>query len=72
MIEVTPTPEENKRACFHEAKLGRTIAAIRENGFVVVNDVIDRGHLDATEGVLWPHLLRAAVVCAWRSLTDRV
>jgi hypothetical protein len=47
MTEVTPTPEEKEQECFREENLNRAIAAIQEDGFVAINDVIDYAHLDA-------------------------
>jgi hypothetical protein len=50
MIEVTPTPEEAGRECFADKSLDRSMTAIREDGFVVINDVVDHAHLDKLRG----------------------
>ncbi len=50
MIEVTPTSEEADQECFSEENLHRAIKAIRESGFVVINDVVDHAHLDVLRG----------------------
>lgn len=50
MIEVTPTPEEAGRECFADKSLDRSMTAIREDGFVVINDVVDHAHLDMLRG----------------------
>ena len=46
MIEVTPTPEETAQACFEAENLNRAVEAVQEDGFVVINNVVDHAHLD--------------------------
>lgn len=46
MIEVTPTDTERASEAFEEARLRVLVEAIREDGFVVIEDVVDHAHLD--------------------------
>jgi len=46
MIEVTPTASERAAERFGEAALQRAVAALQEDGFVVIDDVVDHAHLD--------------------------
>lgn len=47
MVEVTPTVREMNDGRLETDSLSSAVKAIREDGFVVLNDVIDHGHLDA-------------------------
>ena len=40
MIEVTPTDAERASEAFEEARLRVLVEAIREDGFVVIEDVV--------------------------------
>lgn len=46
MIEVTPTAPERAEERFGTATLQRAMAALREDGFVVIDDVVHHSHLD--------------------------
>ena len=46
MSELTPTAEEHAAGRFATPAVQRAIAALREDGFVVINDVVDHDHLD--------------------------
>ena len=46
MIEVTPTAPERVAERFEEAALQRAVAALQEDGLVVIDDVVDHTHLD--------------------------
>ena len=41
MTELTPTAPERAAERFEEAALQRAVAALREDGFVVIDDVVD-------------------------------
>jgi hypothetical protein len=46
MSEVTPTAAERAAGRFDGAALQRAVAALRADGFVVIDDVVDHSHLD--------------------------
>ena len=46
MSETTPTAAEHAAGRFDAAAVQRAITALREDGFVVINDVVDHAHLD--------------------------
>ncbi len=50
MIEVTPTPEEVVQECFADTSLNCAMTAIREDGIVVINNVVNHAHLDILRG----------------------
>lgn len=47
MVEVTPTAEETQQEHFEDSNLSRAVEAMKTDGFVVINDVVDHAHLDA-------------------------
>lgn len=46
MTELTPTAAERATERFGAAALQRAVAALRADGFVVINDVVAHAHLD--------------------------
>ena len=46
MIEVTPTAPERAAERFDGAAQQRAVTALQEDGFVVIDDVVDHNHLD--------------------------
>ena len=46
MNEVTPTAAEHDAGRLEAAAVQRAVAALREDGFVVIDDVVDHDHLD--------------------------
>ena len=46
MSEITPTAAEHAAGRFDAAAVQRATTALREDGFVVINDVVDHAHLD--------------------------
>ncbi len=46
MTEITPTAAEHAAGHFETAAVQRAITALREDGFVVINDVVDHAHLN--------------------------
>ena len=63
MIEITPTAAERARERLATAHLQQAIAALREDGVVVINAVVVDAHLDALRERMTADLARAFALC---------
>lgn len=50
MNELTPTAAERAAGRFQTAAMQRAVRALRDDGFVVIDDVVDHDHLDRLRG----------------------